>query len=63
MRIAYGLPGPEMMDEAQRGEILLGGCIIDEGAPDWHCPACQHEFPDPNLFLDLDEDIEEELDA
>ena len=27
VRIAYGFPGPEMWDAAERGEIVLGGCL------------------------------------
>jgi hypothetical protein len=40
VRIAYGYPSPEMMDAAERGEIELGGCIIEEGAPGRRCRRC-----------------------
>ena len=36
--IAYGLPGPEMWEMANRGEIVLGGCVVD--SPQWSCQAC-----------------------
>lgn len=28
VRIVYGFPGPEMWDAAERGEIVLGGCVM-----------------------------------
>ena len=42
--IAYGLPGPEMMAEAERGEIVLGGCCIEEDQPTHECRACGTSF-------------------
>ena len=38
--IAYGLPGPEMMEDVRRGEIELGGCVISGNDPQWSCQAC-----------------------
>jgi len=26
--IAYGFPGPELSDAAERGEVELGGCLV-----------------------------------
>lgn len=44
--LAFGFPGPEMMDAADRGEIVLGGCCLPEGPiPRWHCAACRVDFP------------------
>ena len=36
--IAYGFPGPEMFEAAERGEIVFGGCTIDTGNPTRTCP-------------------------
>ena len=36
--IVYGFPGPGLM------EIHLGGCVVSEDMPWWHCKACGHEF-------------------
>lgn len=41
--IAYGYPGPEMWEAAERGEIVLGGCMISPGQPKSRCPACASE--------------------
>ena len=38
--IAYGFPGPEMFALAERGEIVLGGCIIGEHNPNRACLDC-----------------------
>jgi hypothetical protein len=35
--IAYGFPGPEMFEAAERGEIVLGGCTVDAGNPTRSC--------------------------
>lgn len=45
-RIAYGLPGLEMAEAAERGEIALGGCVIDERSRQWECAACNVTFND-----------------
>ena len=51
--IVYGLPGRELMEQSDRGEIELGGCvvsqIIDENGirsndPELNCPACNSKF-------------------
>ena len=38
--IAYGYPGPELVAAADHGEVVLGGCIVWDGMPRWHCPTC-----------------------
>jgi len=42
--IAFGYPGPEMMEESQRGKIVLGGCIVTDDDPEWHCKDCAHQW-------------------
>lgn len=42
--IAYGYPGMEMFEAAQRKEIILGGCIISDESPPWYCEACHESF-------------------
>lgn len=44
--IVYGLPGPELFDQAEAGEVILGGCMIAFGNPDYTCRACDHEWTD-----------------
>lgn len=45
--ILYGLPGPEMMDAAEKGKIELGGCCISDDDPQKQCKACGTQFDLP----------------
>lgn len=38
--VAYGYPSDEMINRAERGEILLGGCVVAQGAPASGCGDC-----------------------
>lgn len=42
--IAYGLPGEELMEEASRERVILGGCIIFDGRPFLACLDCDHRW-------------------
>lgn len=42
--ILYGLPAPEAREEADRGEIALGGCCVSDENPRWHCNDCEHNW-------------------
>lgn len=44
--IVYGMPSPEMGEQAERGEIILGGCVFSECAPNYVfvCPKCKEEI-------------------
>jgi len=44
VRVAYGMPGPELQEQAERGEVVLGGCVVWEGQPEWACTACGHQW-------------------
>lgn len=44
LRIQYGSPSHEMMEAAERGETLLGGCCIATDSPDYGCPNCGQTF-------------------
>ena len=45
--ILYGYPAPEAREEADRGEIALGGCVITGDDPQRHCNACGNDFNHP----------------
>ena len=38
------MPGFEMVEEAKKGKIHIGGCMIEEDSPDFHCNDCEHEW-------------------
>jgi Zn finger protein HypA/HybF involved in hydrogenase expression len=42
--ILYGMPSSELIEKAERGEIALGGCVIEENKPDRRCLKCEHEW-------------------
>jgi len=44
VRIVYGFPTREGFEAARRGEIVLGGCVIEADAPLWACKACHESF-------------------
>ncbi|HOC77510.1 MAG TPA: hypothetical protein PLO36_02945 [Methanofastidiosum sp.] len=40
--ILYGLP---ISGEAEkRGEVILGGCLLVNGSPIWHCKKCHNRW-------------------
>lgn len=46
--IAYGYPTYKTFEQARRGEVALGGCIVSDDDPKWACATC-HE-PLPSVF-------------
>jgi ribA/ribD-fused uncharacterized protein len=42
--IIYGLPRPELIERAGRGEIVLGGCLVFESAPNRSCVSCHYQW-------------------
>jgi len=42
--IVYGKPGPVLMERADKGEIILGGCCITDDSPSYHCKTCDYSF-------------------
>lgn len=44
VNISYGYPGPDLVEEVERGEAILGGCMQALGEPDRQCLSCQHQW-------------------
>lgn len=42
--IVYGFPPSDVMDAARRGELVLGGCNIDESYRNFCCMNCKARF-------------------
>src|SRR3954467_10530202 len=42
--LVWGLPGPDLMDLAERGLVALGGCMLPGEAPSFSCRACGLEW-------------------
>ena len=43
-RIAFGYPSEEMIEQSERGDIVLGGCCVTEDDPEWRCKDCENEW-------------------
>jgi hypothetical protein len=43
-----GLPGPELIEAAEAGEVMLAGCVVMPDQPNWGCRICRHEWRDAN---------------
>ena len=44
VNILYGEPSSEAFEKTDRGEIVLGGCIIYEDMPDYQCTGCGAQY-------------------
>jgi len=42
--IVYGLPGPGLVEQADRGEVEIGGCLIWPDQPNFVCRACGENY-------------------
>lgn len=42
--IVYGMPSPELAEQAEKGLIALGGCIVEENQPVYRCLDCGYEW-------------------
>jgi hypothetical protein len=42
--IVYGLPGKRLLKKAERGAVKLGGCVITDCDPKWHCKRHNIDF-------------------
>lgn len=45
-RVVYGYPGPELIEAAKRGEVVLGGCNVGEPVRVWFCEDCDRTMSD-----------------
>jgi hypothetical protein len=45
-RILYGLvhSDAELNEALRRKKVVLGGCVVTDDDPKWHCNACGAEF-------------------
>ncbi len=43
--VVYGYPSSEMFEAYERGEIRLGGCVVEDESPEFECPSCHAALP------------------
>lgn len=41
VEILRGYPTPDAMAEAEKGRVVLGGCIVTGDDPLWQCTECE----------------------
>jgi hypothetical protein len=39
--VAYGFPTLDTFEAAERGEVLLGGCVLSDDLPELDCRSCR----------------------
>ena len=44
IKIVYGMPTTETFKMAQEGKVFLGGCLIMDNQPVYHCNNCQRSY-------------------
>ncbi len=54
VRIVYGMPGPETIEQSQRGEVALGGCCVGPNSHEWYCKACFQSFDAPGFAAEAE---------
>lgn len=42
VRIAYGFPGPKLVEEVRAGRAVSGGCVLYPDRPIWQCSGPEH---------------------
>ena len=44
----YGMPvnSPELEDDLKNKKIIIGGCVLLDEYPQWHCNDCKYEWSD-----------------
>jgi hypothetical protein len=44
IRILYGTPSPDLLEEARSGRVALGADVFWPEAPQWLCVGCEYEW-------------------
>ena len=61
IEIIYGMPGSELFEAEERGEVILGGCEVSDDQPEYRCKNCDVDYsrdlkkaykPDHGIELD-----------
>ncbi len=48
--IVYGMPGGALIEAAERGEVVLGGCVVGDDDPEWSCLECWTQWNDQAMW-------------
>ena len=44
VEIVYGLVGYDVGEKAMNGELFLGGCMVSDNDPIYHCNYCRRSY-------------------
>lgn len=55
VRVIYGYPSQEAQKLAEKNEVVLGGCLVDERNPLYACSVCKTELPEYGTLKDMQE--------
>lgn len=44
VEIQYGYPSDSGIKESEKGNVVLGGCIVHSENPNWYCKRCELKF-------------------
>ncbi len=63
--ILYGMPAfdEELQRKLDNEKIYLGGCLIEEMQPEYHCFGCRKDIASPPIFLNREHKLEDYRDA
>lgn len=57
--IEYGLPGYDLFEKAEAGEIFLGGCCVED--IEYHCNSCKKGCSkDLKTYIDQENQIKDD---
>ena len=67
IEIVYGMPSLKTFEKAKKGKIFLGGCIIEDNQPKYHCNNCERSYledlktyiEESNNWIDENEVVEQ----
>ena len=44
IEIVYGMPSHDTVEDAKKGKVFLGGCMIEKKQPKYHCNKCRRSY-------------------
>ena len=59
IEVVYGEPTHEAFLASERGEIVLGGCLVGDESPDYECRGCRAPLPWVRPSEDEDREVVE----
>ena len=42
--VIYGFPSEALFKKAEKGDVKLGGCMMESSNPEWYCKRDNKEF-------------------